>query len=54
MLNGEHGSMSMSMSKNKFFLEYSIDIEGILKEYSLTHSIKYIMTWRNIFPCVHG
>jgi hypothetical protein len=52
MLNGEHGNMSMS--KKKIKLEYFVDVEGILEKYSLTHSIKYIMMWRNIVPHVHG
>jgi hypothetical protein len=42
------------VSRIEFFWEYFIDIEGILKKYSLTHGIKYIMMWRNILPHVHG
>jgi hypothetical protein len=42
------------VSKTKSFLEYSIDIEGILEEYSLTHGIYHDVeeyfatcTWMN-------
>jgi hypothetical protein len=42
------------ISKTEFFLEYFVNNERILKKYSLTHDIKYIMMWRNIFSCIYG
>jgi hypothetical protein len=42
------------VNKTDFFLEYFVNIEKILKEYSLTHDIEYIMMWRIILSCVYG
>jgi hypothetical protein len=48
----EHEREQMNM--NESFLEYFVDVEGILKEYSLTHGIEYMTTLKNILPRVHG
>ncbi len=50
MLFGEH----MNVNMNKSFLEYFANVKRILRRYYLTHGIYYLITWKNIMPCVHG
>jgi hypothetical protein len=55
MLFGECQNMNVSkweheqVHKIESFLEYFVNIKIILKKYSLTHDILYIMMWRNIY-----
>jgi hypothetical protein len=34
------------------FLEYLSHMDKIFKEYFVTPRIKYLVTWKNILPCV--
>jgi len=42
------------MGKTESFLKYYVYVDKILEEYSLTHKKKYLLTWKNILPHVHG
>jgi hypothetical protein len=55
MLVNERKNMSgEQVSMNEFFLEFFVDINKIFGEYYLTDGTKYLMTWKNILPHVHG
>jgi hypothetical protein len=45
---GEHDQGSMTKS----FLKYFSHVDRIFKEYFVTPRTKYLVMWKNIFPCV--
>jgi hypothetical protein len=46
----EHEHEEVNMTKS--FLEYSSHVDKIFKEKFVTPKTKYLVTWKNILPCV--